>query len=55
MSEVSLLHAVSRPKLREALKKIEREGWRPIGDVQVMLIFDGLKFVRLEFQQTVTK
>lgn len=53
--EAKLLHAVSRRKLREALKKLEAEGWRPLGKPEPFLIFEGLSFVCFVFQQSIGK
>lgn len=50
-----LLNATSRKALREALKKLEAEGWRPLGKPEPFLIFEGLSFVCFVFQQSIGK
>lgn len=53
--EAKLLHATSRRKLRDNLKKVQAQGWQSIGEVFPFLIFEGVKFIRLEFRQSIAK
>lgn len=50
-----LLQTESREILRKAIKDLRAQGWQTIGKVQPFLIFDGPKFDRLVFQQSVAR
>lgn len=47
------LQSPSRQILRKAVRDLR--GWKVLGKIEPYLIFDGVKFVRLEFQISITK